>query len=80
MYAALRAAESMWSPAALWRTHAAAGHLQAARGNRDAAHAAYAAGRDVLQRLVDTVRDSRLRAGLDGDPAIRRVIDLGGPR
>ena len=44
MYAALRAAESMGSPAALWRTHAAAGHLEAARGNRDAAHAGYAGG------------------------------------
>jgi class 3 adenylate cyclase/tetratricopeptide (TPR) repeat protein len=77
---ALRGAEGTGSPAAQWRTQAALGRILAAHGRPDDAHAAYAAGREVLQGLMRSIHDSRLRVALENDLAIRRVIDLGAPR
>ena len=77
---ALRRAEETGSPSARWRAQAALGRVHAGRGKPDAAHAAYAAGREVLQELMRGVHDPRLRVALENDVAIRRLIDLGAPR
>ena len=77
---ALGVALAIDNPVALWRTYAALGRQQAARGKGDAAHSSYASGRHIVQQLLVGVHDSRLRTSLDNDLAIRRLMDLGAPR
>jgi tetratricopeptide (TPR) repeat protein len=77
---ALAVAEQIGNPPQLWTTHAALARLELDRGRPDAARAAAAAARQVIDGVLATLDDPGLRASLERAPVTRLVCDLAGPR
>jgi len=74
---ALSIARAIGNPTQLWKTHAALGRLHAERKQGELARQSYRAARDVIDSVRATLRDPRLRAGLDQSPLIHQIYDLG---
>ena len=75
---ALSVAQAIGNPRQLWKTHAALGRLHAERKQGELARQSYRAARDVIDSVKATLRDPRLRAGLDQSPLIHQIYDLSG--
>jgi DNA-binding NtrC family response regulator/tetratricopeptide (TPR) repeat protein len=75
---ALAVASTIGNPTQLWKTHAAWGHLQAARQRPDAAREAYGAACAVIERVKADLRDPDLRRSLVEQASARQVIGLAG--
>ncbi len=76
---ALSFAESIHQPRQTWMSHLALGRLDAARGRREEALAAYRAAWSIIASLRERTHDAALRAGLESLPLIREVEDLARP-
>jgi class 3 adenylate cyclase/tetratricopeptide (TPR) repeat protein len=77
---ALTFAKMTGNPTQIWKTHAAIGRLYEERHQPDAAHAAYAAARNVLDGITYRLRDERLRASFDASSSIQDIYRLSAPR
>ncbi len=77
---ALDTARSIGEPRQTWQTRAALGRLHHARGQSDAAHRHYRAGRELVERILAGVREPGLRRGLEGSPDIQEILALGAAR
>jgi tetratricopeptide (TPR) repeat protein len=73
---ALTIAQAIGNPTQLWKTHLAYGQLYTAIRKPEMAQQAYSAAREIIERVKDSLRDSGLRASLEGSPLMRRVYDL----
>ena len=76
MQRALSIADAIAEPRQIWLTRLALGRLDAALGRKDEARAHYRAALDVIQAVRARVRDSGLRAGLEGMPLVRELEGL----
>ena len=74
--AGLTIARAVGNPTQLWKTHLAFGHLHATLKQPEAAHQAYGATCDIIERVKGSLRDPGLRASLESSPLMRRVYDL----
>ena len=72
-------AEAISQPRQRWMTHLALGRLDAAKGRREEALAAYRAAWSIIAGLRERTRDAALRTGLESTPLIREVEDLAKP-
>jgi tetratricopeptide (TPR) repeat protein len=77
---ALALAQVIGNPPQLWRSHAAIGHLHAARRDAGAARQAFGAGVAIIECMKTRLERPELRAGLERAPLIRQLYgEAGGP-
>jgi tetratricopeptide (TPR) repeat protein len=77
---ALTITRAIGNPTQLWKTHLALGRFYDERKNRDAAHEAYRAAREVLDGTRSRLRDERLLASFAAAASIRDIYTLSAPR
>ncbi len=63
----------------LWRALAGLAEVQRARGQHDDAAGTARQARDIIERLVGTVSDERLRATFQQSAKVQQVMSLAGP-
>jgi hypothetical protein len=61
----LAVAQEIDEPRQLWKSHVAIGRLDQERKRVEAADRSYRAANGILERLLESVRDPGLRAGLE---------------
>jgi tetratricopeptide (TPR) repeat protein len=76
---ALALAETIDQPRQVWMSRLALGRLDAAKGRRNEALAAYRAAWNIITGLRERTHNAGLRAGLGSSPLIREVEDLARP-
>ena len=77
---ALTITRAIGNPTQLWKTHLALGRFYDERKNRDAAHEAYRAAREVLAGTRSRLRDEWLLASFAAAVSIRDIYTLSAPR
>ena len=70
----LAIAQSIDEPVQLWKSYVSLARLDDVRKRADAAERNYTAARQVLERLFSNVRDTGLRAGLEGQIRSLRAL------
>jgi class 3 adenylate cyclase/tetratricopeptide (TPR) repeat protein len=73
---ALTLAQFIGNPTQIWKTHLALGRLYAERHQPDAARQAYQAAREIIDKMVGSLREPRLRDNFKNSPLFRPVYDL----
>jgi hypothetical protein len=73
-------AESIAHPRQLWKTHETLARLHIARGRPEAAHAHYDAAAAMVGQVLAEAREPGLRAGLEGLPEVREIVQRARPR
>ena len=73
---ALAVAESIGNPTQLWKTHAALGRLGDEWQRPNLARGEWQAAREVIDRVLDSLRHPGLRASFASSPPIRQVLDF----
>jgi tetratricopeptide (TPR) repeat protein len=73
---ALKIAKAIGNPTQLWKTYLTIGRLHTKAKRQDMAEQAYGAAREIINKIIASLQDQKLRTSLKGYPSIRQIFDL----